>query len=193
MTTQRGATWSDSPHSGKRGPNGRRLCLECGDELSEARKRFTFCGDECRRRRAIVCHPTSARWQVKERDRGICARCGLDCKALDDAIADFGFTYKAGIWRGKPLYGRQSELAVAWLRSQGFVRAGYGWKSTWEAHHAHPVVEGGGGCDLDGYETLCFRCHRAETKELHGRLADKRRGRLRLAVLGASSLSERSR
>ena len=178
---RRVVTWNDSPHYGKHGPNGRRLCLECGEELSEKRKRFTFCGDECRRRREIVCHPTSARWQVKDRDRGVCARCGMDCDTLDDAVADFGYTYTSVRYgssrRAVTLNGRQSPLAVAWLREQGFIRAGYAWRSTWQAHHKHPVIEGGGGCDLDGYETLCMFCHNKETAELRRRLADNRRGR----------------
>lgn len=186
MSTRRAASWNDSPHFGKRGPNGRRLCLHCGEELSEKRKRFTFCGTECRLAREIICHPTAARWQVKERDHGVCARCGLDCDALDDAIADFGITYESNgrsrtghVW---PMHGRQSQLAVEWLTSQGFVQVGYGWKSTWEAHHKTAVVLGGGGVGIDGYETLCKWCHQRETRELHGNLADERRGRQRLPI-----------
>ena len=102
VNTQRGATWNDSPHYGKRGPNGRRLCLECGEELSEKRKRFTFCGDECRNRHEIKCHPTAARWHVKARDHGICARCGLDCAALALialALLGYALIWWLGHWR----------------------------------------------------------------------------------------------
>lgn len=45
----------------------------------------------------------------------------------------------------------------------------------WEGHHVVPVAEGGGGCGLEGYETLCVDCHRAETQTLATRLAQKRR------------------
>lgn len=35
-----------------------------------------------------------------------------------------------------------------------------GSKSTeWEADHILPVYLGGGGCDLDNFQTLCKRCH----------------------------------
>lgn len=44
----------------------------------------------------------------------------------------------------------------------------------WQADHIVPVVEGGGECGLDNYRTLCTACHKAETKELHGRLKKKR-------------------
>lgn len=34
----------------------------------------------------------------------------------------------------------------------------------WEADHVLAVVNGGGGCSLDGYRTLCVACHREKTK-----------------------------
>jgi hypothetical protein len=33
----------------------------------------------------------------------------------------------------------------------------------WEAHHKVAVADGGGLCGLDGYETLCVRCHGKES------------------------------
>jgi len=182
VITQRAATWLDSPHYGQRGPHNRRLCLECGEELSETRKRFTFCGDACRAAREVKCHPGSARWQVFARDHGICARCGFDCAALDEALKEFGFTYPHYDDGWMKERGYQSELAKEWLREQGFRESFWGkWKSTWETHHRTAVVEGGGGCELDGLETLCYRCHRAETADLARRRADARRGRVPLA------------
>lgn len=50
----------------------------------------------------------------------------------------------------------------------------------WEAHHIIPVSEGGGMCGLDNFETVCLRCHKLETKALHGRLKQKRTGQLPL-------------
>ena len=40
----------------------------------------------------------------------------------------------------------------------------------WEADHIIPVVEGGGLCGLDGYRTLCRKCHGKESGELRKRL-----------------------
>ena len=48
-------------------------------------------------------------------------------------------------------------------------------KRRWEAHHKHAVIEGGGGCGLDGYETLCVACHSRETAALAQRRAERRR------------------
>jgi 5-methylcytosine-specific restriction endonuclease McrA len=39
-----------------------------------------------------------------------------------------------------------------------------------------PVVYGGGGCGLDGYQTLCVPCHKKETSRLAAcRARDRRR------------------
>jgi 5-methylcytosine-specific restriction enzyme A len=38
--------------------------------------------------------------------------------------------------------------------------------SLWQADHIKPVVEGGGGCGLYNYRTLCLRCHKGATAEL---------------------------
>ncbi|MBX7187469.1 MAG: HNH endonuclease [Vicinamibacteria bacterium] len=45
----------------------------------------------------------------------------------------------------------------------------------WDADHINPVVEGGGGCGLDNYRTLCVTCHRGETSTLATRRAEARR------------------
>lgn len=45
----------------------------------------------------------------------------------------------------------------------------------WQADHIIPVAEGGGGCGLDGYRTLCTPCHQVETNALRKRLAAKRK------------------
>jgi hypothetical protein len=42
----------------------------------------------------------------------------------------------------------------------------------WEAHHTIAVIEGGGRCDLSGYETLCPTCHNIETQALRARRAE---------------------
>jgi len=45
----------------------------------------------------------------------------------------------------------------------------------WDADHIVAVVNGGGMCALDGYQTLCVECHKKKTKlDLQER--DRRKG-----------------
>ena len=36
----------------------------------------------------------------------------------------------------------------------------------WEADHIIEVVNGGGGCDLSNFQTLCRKCHKKKTAKL---------------------------
>lgn len=51
----------------------------------------------------------------------------------------------------------------------------YGVNHQWEADHIVPVSEGGGLCGLDGYRTLCKKCHGAESGALRKRLNERRK------------------
>jgi len=93
---------------------------------------------------------------VFERDRGVCAKCGLDTEALEKAISDIPHRpEQAGYWRSLVL--KQMGLPVS--------------KVLWHADHILPVSEGGGEGDLGNLRTLCVRCHRNETRELRKRLS----------------------
>jgi 5-methylcytosine-specific restriction endonuclease McrA len=35
----------------------------------------------------------------------------------------------------------------------------------WQADHINPVHQGGGGCTLDNFQTICPECHKIKTKE----------------------------
>jgi 5-methylcytosine-specific restriction endonuclease McrA len=35
--------------------------------------------------------------------------------------------------------------------------------SQWQADHIIEVANGGGGCDLDNFQTLCLECHKKKT------------------------------
>ena len=59
-----------------RGPNGRGLCRWCSLEVP--RGRFTFCSPYCVHEWKLRTQPGYLREQVFERDRGICAGCGVD-------------------------------------------------------------------------------------------------------------------
>ncbi len=141
--------WADRGSLPK-GPNGRNLCRWCGLEVPK--RRVTFCSEWCVEEWRLRTDPGYLRDKVFERDKGICAACGVDCQAA---------------W-----------IALKRLRGTARLRAFLEWgikprarKSLWDADHIVPVVEGGGECDLANIRTLCLKCHRDTTAELRKRRA----------------------
>jgi 5-methylcytosine-specific restriction endonuclease McrA len=138
--------WADRDNLPK-GPNGRPLCRWCNLEVPQGRQ--TFCSSWCVEEWRLRTDPGYLREKVFERDRGICACCGVDCIAT---------------W-----------LHLKRLRGAARLKAFTDWgitrsrKSLWDADHITPVIEGGGECDLTNLRTLCLKCHRTSTAELRRR------------------------
>src|SRR5215831_14295582 len=59
-----------------RGPNGRALCRWCNMEVPAGRR--TFCSSWCVHEWRLRSDPGYLREQVFERDKGVCAVCGID-------------------------------------------------------------------------------------------------------------------
>jgi len=142
-----------NPTGRLRGPGGRVRCRWCGTETKPPRQ--CWCSDECVHEYRIRANAGYARTQVYRRDRGTCVLCGLDCSKLSGRLRKLKHPC------------RRAYLAVLGLK---------GWRSTlWEVDHAVPVIEGGGSCGLDNLRTLCWRCHKGETRKLAARRARRRR------------------
>jgi 5-methylcytosine-specific restriction endonuclease McrA len=86
---------------------------------------------------------------VFERDKGVCALCGIDTHKQRRRTMRLPFAE------------RMRELRA--LQQQGVIHKGR--KSWWEADHILPVVEGGDS-SLENMRTLCIPCHRGVTTEL---------------------------
>jgi 5-methylcytosine-specific restriction enzyme A len=137
------------------GANGRGLCRWCGVEVSGRRR--TFCSDPCVHEWRLRSSTSYLRDCVLERDRGVCAECGIDTLKLRRAVMRLPFAARMK---------RIREL----IDAGNFTK---GRKSWWEADHIIPVVEGGDS-SLDNIRTLCIACHRAETAALRKRRAARR-------------------
>ena len=141
----------------ERGPNGRGICRHCGVEVPVGRR--TTCSDACATELLIRMRPAYAARLVFRRDRGICRVCGLDCEML------------------RRVYRRVREISwedAHWFADQIGVRElRYG--AVWEADHIVEVVRGGGECGLEGYQTLCKRCHKLKTAKFVSERAKERR------------------
>ena len=73
------------PEDWPTGPNGRRLCrCGCGVEVPKGRRKFA--SKECSDSWSCRFSPGWARYMVQKRDHGICAQCGIDTNALEDAL-----------------------------------------------------------------------------------------------------------
>jgi 5-methylcytosine-specific restriction enzyme A len=133
-----------------KGPNGRCLCRWCTLEVPSGR--LTFCSEWCVEEWRLRTDPGHLREKVFQRDRGLCAVCGVDC------LAELRHLKKL---RGAA----RAKAQLAWAMG--------GRKSLWDADHIIPVAEGGGECDLANMRTLCLKCHRMHTAELRNRLRKK--------------------
>lgn len=146
--------------------------------------------------------PGYIRQQVLKRDKGICAECRLDCCALQKSVRHAKEVLRAyqpdtharkfrkdGNWNKPFLCDKYERCLTIWQRwKHKRLQAArnrlerfraQGWclerKTFWDADHEIPVVEGGGGCGLENYRTLCTCCHKAATRALAKRRAERRR------------------
>jgi len=168
----------------ERGPNGRGLCRQCHVEVPQGRR--TFCSDACVHEWKLRSDPGYARVRLYERDRGVCAVCGLDTRALvqkierewDRARAKQHLTEEQYIhdWAYRLTHGQDITLEKILKKYKIPMHRWCGSRSMgiWDADHITPVIEGGGECGLDNFRSLCLGCHRGETTKLAGRRAKER-------------------
>jgi 5-methylcytosine-specific restriction enzyme A len=136
-----------------KGPSGRNLCRWC--ELEVPKGRITFCSDFCVHEWRLRTDPGFLREKTLERDKGVCALCGVDTVAAYATLKR-----SRGVGR------------VRLLQQWGLKTINR--KTLWDADHIVPVAEGGGACDLSNIRTLCLLCHREATRQLRDRLAARR-------------------
>ena len=82
---------------------------------------------------------------------------------------------RAQMWPEKNPWAAKEKEAVRLMGPQ--QREGWtaGRKTAWDADHILEVVNGGGLCGLDNYQTLCHPCHKAKTAKLARERAEQRK------------------
>ncbi len=115
-----------------------RKCRWCGGEVPKGR--YTFCSPACVHEWKLRTDPGYLREKVFERDRGVCALCGVDTEEL-----------------------RKNKRKLDWAARRAFEKEWGRRRHLWDADHIVPVARGGGECGLDNLRTLCLKCHRAIT------------------------------
>jgi len=150
-------------------------CTWCNKKFCDNNAR-RWCSEECREEGYV----RFGYWQgpVENRDKGICDLCGFDSLAYQQRIKRLQYKAKGGDWlpdRERRYFPHTFSRIRKFSRRTGI----YGSGQPYEIDHIIPVVEGGGCCGLDNLRTLCFPCHKSETKALAGRRAAARRDTLR--------------
>ncbi len=146
-------------------------CAWCDKKFCDSNAR-RWCSEACREEGYI----RFGYWHgpVKRRDKGVCALCGFDSLACQNRVKKiysrakgFGYTDNGGWTRSH---------CHSFVRIRKFAqRTGIGpTDQPYEIDHIIPVIEGGGCCGLDNLRTLCFVCHKTETKALARRRASRR-------------------
>lgn len=124
------------------------------------------CSSACSQEWAGRTSPSRMRYLVRQRDKGICAACGLDCLALRAE-------YDALVKKEHGVTWNDTEAKRVFRKQHG-IPPGRSCGDFWDADHIVPVVEGGGECRLSNFRTLCIPCHKRETAELARRRAHER-------------------
>lgn len=161
----------DIDYPRRKDADGNPLCRWCQKPL--ANRRRSYCGVQCRIEVNIRTSVSSLRYYVHQRDKGVCAKCGLDTMRLDRILnyarrsyyeLQYGIESTNGCW------------VESHARSVNFVLARMGFNegvSLWDADHI-VEVSAGGDSGLDNIQTLCVPCHKAKTKKMH---ADRKQAR----------------
>jgi 5-methylcytosine-specific restriction enzyme A len=111
-----------------------------------------FCSDECYNRVRMHGSPSYTRKKVYDRDKGVCAVCGLDTQEL--------VGWMSALFIKSP---DSFERLVKCLVSNGFPENRVRQMSLWDCDHVIPVFQGGADLGMGNYQTLCLDCHRRKT------------------------------
>jgi len=151
-------------------------CRRCEKDL--AGKQRSWCSDKCANtafaevmtRRG---NPQFLRKALVERDKEICAKCGLDCAkikriwyAASRAISDLHYSRKVDIAEFFGIHIREV-LSLGYLEHfEKIWTECFRWDGRDTYWHADHIVElrHNGTHDLDNLQTLCLVCHKQKTK-----------------------------
>jgi len=155
-----------------------RICQMCDNVAVIGGK---WCSEECKESYRQRSSEPYSRLKVLERDRGICAECGLDCQDLvrcrDRANKGWQQFVLIQSTDKKRTRAEAQKIYEAHRRRwvSKIIRIGipeYLWKSgaLWYSDHILPVYRGGGATDITNRQTLCWFHHTIKTNlEAKGR------------------------
>jgi 5-methylcytosine-specific restriction protein A len=173
-------------------PDGLKPCRWCKGPVVPPKQ--CWCGNpDCVLQWTMRTQPRVFRQVVFDRDKGICALCGLDTRDYDlrriEAQARLSKVWYEASKARRPRITPRPEM-----RPDGTPRPPEHWVALagpalewrmahklkpddppWQADHITPIVLGGDWFALSNVRTLCCPCHRRVTEELNARLRARRR------------------
>lgn len=158
-------------------PNGKGYLCSCGCGRKPQGRRLYWYSEECVNEWKIKNQPAYVRELLLERDHGICACCGRDTLKLRRQFHGIRAEATQHTWRKLPArhrgdYFRPVRHLDRWHEASRFPGTNRSW---WDADHIVEVVNGGGQCGLENYQTLCVPCHKDKTARLARELAEARK------------------
>jgi len=146
--------------AGKKGESGRPLCVWCQKEVPPRRR--NWCSNECVEQYKLQGDWTYLCRVIRKRDKGVCAKCGIDTVALRKKFREMALQLG---WKVVQDYAATLNIPKHRVR-----------KRLYDVDHIVPCAEGGRD-DPTNLRTLCIPCHRAETTALQQRLAEARKNK----------------
>lgn len=180
-----------------RDAEGRYLC-RCGCGKHPPKGRRYWFSDACVELYRSINDPGYIRRKLLERDKGVCAGCGLDTLKFwrlkvtpikrqhsrtpdryERRFREGGQFIEERYERVRNIWSRWRERWKAAMQARIIRLKASGWNlsrdTSFDCDHIIPVAEGGGQCDLANYQSLCHPCHRRKTTEQAKRKAAARR------------------
>jgi len=136
------------------------LCCVCGKPLTGRARRY--CSGECQDKALMLADPGYAADRIHIRDKGICAHCGINTRALHEAL------WSLGRWKQNKgeerLCNELRRHIVSVMAKRGWNTSFWRWQSLSHIHHIKRHADGGAST-YDNLITLCIPCHKAIHKK----------------------------
>lgn len=133
------------------------LCTWCGNKVPP--RRSTWCSHLCVIKYRLT-QPDVLRAEVARRDEHVCALCGVDAYDLRERMLvheEAHSTSQTAEMLTKMGYPSNADTVRHLLCDR---------RTAWDMDHIEPVSQGGDPFALDNLRTLCYWCHKGETRKL---------------------------